>query len=117
MSYLANFKQVYEKHCISESHDISIIYLYFLNTHVQVLAPKGGTFSDGLLEPLWAMNNGDDSHSLGGLEGVMYSSWYDSLTPTIIHLLQACKKDGVARNCWGEHFSYQIIWKLGGKRR
>ena len=59
MSYLADFKKVYDKHCIVESHDVFIIYLYFLNTHVQVLAPRGGTFADGLHKPLWAMNNGD----------------------------------------------------------
>ena len=33
MSYLADFKQVYDKHCITESHDVFIIYFHFLNTH------------------------------------------------------------------------------------
>ena len=67
MSYLADLNQVYDKHSISEHHDIFIIYLHFLNTHVQVLAPRGGTFYYGLHEPLWAMNNGDVGHSLGDL--------------------------------------------------
>ena len=69
---------------------------------MQVLDPRGGTFADGLHELLWAMNNGDVGHSLGNLEEMMYSSWCGSLTPTIIHLLQACKKDGAANKCWGE---------------
>ena len=34
MSYLADFKQVYDKHCIVELHDVFIIYFHFLNTHV-----------------------------------------------------------------------------------
>ena len=34
MSYLVDFRQVYDKHCIVESHDVFIIYLYLLNTHV-----------------------------------------------------------------------------------
>ena len=34
MSYLADFKQVYDKHCVDESHDAFILYLNFLNTHV-----------------------------------------------------------------------------------
>ena len=34
MSYLADFRQVYSKHCIVESHDVFIIYLHFLNTDV-----------------------------------------------------------------------------------
>ena len=115
MSYLADLTQVYDKHCISENNDIFIIYLHFLNTHVQVLAPRGGTFSYGLHEPLWAMNNGDVGHSLGDLREMMYSPWCDSLTPTIIHLLQACKKDGAANKCWGKHLLYHILWKLGVK--
>ena len=44
MSHLADFNQVYDKHCIAEPHDVFIVYLNFLNTHVQVLAPRGGTF-------------------------------------------------------------------------
>ena len=71
MSYLADFKQVYDKPCISESHDVFIIYFHFLNTNVQVLAPRGGTFSDELHEPLWATNNGDFGHSLGDLGEMM----------------------------------------------
>ena len=77
MSHLADFKQVYDKHCIVEPHDVFIINLYFLNTHVYVLAARGGTFSDGIHEPLWTMNNGDASHYLGDLGEVMYSSWCD----------------------------------------
>ena len=44
MSYLAYLKQVYDKHCIVEPHDVFIIYLHFLDTHVQVLAPRGVLF-------------------------------------------------------------------------
>ena len=61
------------------------------------------------------MNNGDVGHSLGDLGEMMYSSWCESSTPTILHLLQACKKDGAANKCWGEHLSYHILWQLGGK--
>ena len=49
MSYLADFKQVYDENCIAKPHDVSIIYLHFLNTHVQVLAPRGGTFLMGFM--------------------------------------------------------------------
>ena len=45
MSYLADLKQVYDKHCIAKPHDVFIIYFHFLNTHVEVLAPREGTFS------------------------------------------------------------------------
>ena len=108
---------MYDKHCIAEPHDVFIIYFHFLNTHMQVLALRGGTFADGLHKPLWAMNNGDVGHSLGDLGEMMNSSWCGSLTPTIIHLVQACKKDGAASKCWGECFSYHILWQLGGKLR
>ena len=103
MSYLANLKEVYDKHCIAKPHDVFIIYFHFINIHVQVLAPRGGTFSYGLHEPLWAINNGDVGHSLGDTGEMMYSSWFGSLTRTLIHLLQACKEDGEVNKCWGKH--------------
>ena len=45
----------------------------------------------------------------------MHSSWCDSSIATIIHLLQAWKKDEAAKKCWGKHFSYHILWQLGVK--
>lgn len=110
MSYLTNLNQVYCKNCIFEHHSISTICLYLLNTHVQGFAPRGGTFSYELLKPLWAMSNDDVSHSFGDIEERRCSSCYDSLTPIIVHLLQACKKDGAANKCWDKHFSYHILW-------
>ena len=117
MSYLADLNQVYDKNCIARHHDIFIVYLHFFNTHVQGFAPRGGTFSYGLHRPLWAMKNGDVGNSLGDIGEIMYSPWCDSLTPTIIHLLQACKKDGAANKCWDKHLSYPILWQLGEKLR
>ena len=91
MSYLADLKQVYDKHCIVEPHDVFIIYIHFLNTHVQVLAPRVGTFSDGLHEPLWAMNNGDVGHSLRDLgEFVMFY----------------VKREPINRANWNINFAY-----------
>ena len=100
MSYIVDLNQVYDKHCIVENHDL--LYLYFLNTHVQVLAPRGGTLSYGFHEPLWAMKNGDIDHPLIDFGEMLYFSWCASLAPNIIHLLQACKKDGATKKCWGE---------------
>ena len=115
MSYLTDSNQLCGKDCISEHHDIFTIYFYFLTTHVEGIAPRGGTLSYFLHGLLGVMSNGDVDHSLEDFGKMMCSSWCDSLTPTIIHLLQACKKDGAANKCWGERLSYHILWKLGGK--
>ena len=74
MSYLTSFNQVYGKYCISEHHDIFTIYLHFLNTHVQGIAPRGGTLSYLLHGLLGAMNNDDVDHSLEYFGEMMYSS-------------------------------------------
>ena len=78
MSYLTNLNQVYGKNCIFEHHNVSTICLYLLNTHVQGLSPRGGTFSYGLHGPLWAMSNADVGHYLGDLGEMMYSSSWNS---------------------------------------
>ena len=112
MSYLDDFKQVYEKQYIAESHDV---YLYFSNTHLQGFAPRGSTIYDGLHGPLEAVKFIDDDDPLEDLGGEIHFPWCDSFTPIIKHLLQACNKDGPANKCWEKHFSYHILWQLGVK--
>ena len=77
------------------------------------IAPRGGTLSYLPHGLLGAMRNGDVDHSLEDFGEMMYSSWCDSLTPTIIYLIQACKKNGVANKWWKGHLLYHPLWKLG----
>ena len=73
MSYLIDLNQVYSETCIFKHHDVSTIFFYFLNTHMQGFSPRGGTFSYGFHKALWALNNDDVGHSLGDLGEMMYS--------------------------------------------
>ena len=75
MSYLTNLNQLYGETCVSEHHNVSTICLYFLNTHVQGLAPREGTFSYGLHGLLGAMRNGHVDHSLRYFGEMLNSSW------------------------------------------
>ena len=115
MSYLTTVIQVYGGTCISKYFDVFTICLYFSNIDVQGFAPRGGTSSHGLHRPLWAMKNGDVVHSLEDVGDMMYSSWCDSLTPTILHLLQTCKKKWTTNKCGEKHLLYHILWQLGVK--
>lgn len=56
------------------------------------------------------MRNDDVDHSLGDFGEMIYSLWYASLTPNIIHLLQVCEENGVENKWWDEHLLYHILW-------
>ena len=73
MSYITDLNQEYGNTFIYKHHDVSTICLYFLNTHVQGFAPRGGTFSYGLHGLLGAMSNGDVEHSLKYFGDMLYS--------------------------------------------
>ena len=64
MSYLTSLNQVYGKDCISKHHDIFTIYLHFLTTHVQGIAPRRGTLSYSLHGLLGAISSDEDGNSL-----------------------------------------------------
>ena len=117
MSYLTRLNQVYGKDCISKHHDILTIYLHFLTTHMQGIAPREGTLSYWLHELFEIMSSDDVDHSLGYFLEMMYSSWCASLTPNIIHLLEVCEENGEENKWWGKHLLYHILWQLGVKLR
>ena len=87
------------------------------NTHLQNISPRGGIIYDGFHGPLKAMNYVDAGHSLKVLGKLLYYSWCDSCTTTMMHLFQAFRRDGAARKCWGRHFSFLILWQLRVKMR
>ena len=109
MSYLTSVNQVSGKDFIYDHHDIFTMYLHFLTTHVQGISLRGGTLSYWLHGLLRAMRNDDVDNSLEDFGEMMYYSWCASLTPTIIHFLQACKKNGATNKWWGKHLLYHIL--------
>ena len=110
MSYPTDVKQVYREACLFEHYNLSPICLSFYNTHLQRISPKGGTIYDGFHGLLKAMNYVDASHSLDNLGKLLYSSWCDSFTPTMMYILQAFQRHEAANECWGRHLSYPILW-------
>ena len=112
MIYPTDVKQVYREAHSFEHYFVSPICLYFSDTHLQDMVPRWGTKYDGFHGPSKAMNYVDADHSLENLGKLLYSSWCDSFTPTMMYILQAFQRHEAANKCWGRHLSYLVLWQL-----
>ena len=95
----------YCKDLVFMHNDLYDEYLNSFTIHVQAIVPSGRILPHKLHGKLWAINNFDHGHSLGGYREMISHLGCAPKAPNITHLLIGCEETMVEIKWWGYHLS------------